>query len=416
MKTKNMIIIILSGLCALAAIACDPDYTLLTNPPADQTAAQVVRTDWTTAADSVSSAFVERFFCSVNRSGVQGVFSFTEYNRAGANGGNYWQQAHAMAAMVDYYNRIRPADAEKAAVLAQYMQMWFGKKGNNYEWIAAYKGSTGFGNDYTDDTLWITIALLQMYEATGEQAYFTAARTTYDECVRPRFANNPYNYLPWKWTDPGANECTNGPGAIVAATLSGYARENGKDDEAEAYLQEAYRCFDQNMHAMTGDGTLGKTPLSYTQGTCMEAGRLLWHLTGEKGYLLKAIQAARGQMTSLSMNVSHNGHYVSRDEGTDGNNSVFHAVLFHWMARMIADADIDAVDGRIRKELYTYLLHHAQAYWSTGVDKSNWENSYFGTRCFEPRSSADKAEGSMGAYASAAQCFESLCLVQHLEF
>ena len=42
---------------------------------------------------------------------------------------------------------------------------------------------------------------------------------------------------------------------------------------------------------MASDGTLGSTPLSYTQGTCMEAGRLIWKLTGDTGYLRKAIQA-----------------------------------------------------------------------------------------------------------------------------
>ena len=53
---------------------------------------------------------------------------------------------------------------------------------------------------------------------------------------------------------------------------------------------------------MNSDGTLGDPPLSYTQGTCMEAGRLIWKLTGEEGYIRKAISAARGQMSAASMN------------------------------------------------------------------------------------------------------------------
>lgn len=55
--------------------------------------------DWTEAADSCSTAFIERFYCSENRNGYEGVFSYREYNATGsANSNNYWQQAHAMAA------------------------------------------------------------------------------------------------------------------------------------------------------------------------------------------------------------------------------------------------------------------------------------------------------------------------------
>ena len=272
------------------------------------------------------------------------VFSYSEYNNQNNNGNCYWQQAHAMAAMVDYYNRIKLTDPDQAALIRSYFKRWYDKRGNNYEGNTSWRGSSGFGNDFTDDTLWITIALLQMYDATGDETYYNAAKQTWDECVRPRFALNEYGWLPWKMTSLGANSCTNGPGAIASAMLAQYAKEAGNSEEYNRYLEESQTCFDQNIHAMNDDGTLDNPPLSYTQGTCMEAGRLLWKLTGNEGYIKKAISAARGQMTASSMNETYEGEKIMRDEGTDENNSIFHAVLFHWAARMAIDKDIDAVD------------------------------------------------------------------------
>lgn len=411
---KSMGILTVFSMIAALCAACEEDYMSITNPPAEKTANVYAdyEIDWAAAADSVSTAFIERFYCSTNRNGADGVFSYSEYNNKKNNGNCYWQQAHAMGAMVDYYNRIKYSDPDQAAYIRSYFKRWYDKRGNNYESNPSWRGSTGFGNDFTDDTLWITIALLQMYDATGEETYYTAAKQTWDECVRPRFALNKYGWLPWKMTNLGANECTNGPGAIAAATLAGYAKEAGNSEEYNRYLGEAFKCFDQNIDAMTKDGTLGNPPLSYTQGTCMEAGRLIWKLTGEVGYIRKAIAAARGQMSSGAMNETYESERIMRDEGTDENNSIFHAVFFHWAARMATDRDIDAVDSRIREELDRYLLRHTSYYWTRGIDKSplGWNDSYFGVKCYEARTPG--TGGSLGAYTSAAQALESMWLVK----
>ncbi|MBR0240627.1 MAG: hypothetical protein IJQ52_05840 [Bacteroidales bacterium] len=403
----------------LASVSCEKDYTSITNPDrGGKSAKSYEKYDiiWSEAADSCTTAFIDRFFCDEPRNGSRrGVFSYSEYNRRGGNFNCYWQQAHAMAVMVDYYNRVKATRPDTAAILEDYFTRWFDSRANNYEGNPGYYGSTGFGNNFTDDTSWITIALLQLFEATGEQKYFNAAKQTWDECVRPRFELHPYRWLPWKWTDLRANECTNGPGAIVAATLAGYAREAGDEAAFQQYLDEAYRCFDQNMDVMNPNGTLGITPLSYTQGTCMEAGRLIWHLTGDDGYLRKAISAARGQMANV-MNDIYEHELVMRNEGTDENNSIFHAVLLHWAARMVTDHDIDVYDSTIRKELYNYLRRHAAIYWTIGIDKSKvaWSDSYFGTRCYQAR--AVGTGGSLGAFTGGAQAIESMCIIENETF
>ena len=425
---KNSFAFVFSLTAAFAMVTVPvscTDYEALTNSPVvegDKPYA-TYDIDWTQAADSCSQAFIKRFYCSENRNGYQWVFSYNAYNNGQLNGNNYWQQAHCMNAVVDYYNRIKDSNPEEAATIENYFQKWYEKKGNNYEGNATYRGTTGFGNDFTDDTCWITIALLQMYDATGNQTYFDTAKTLWDEDIWPRHMLNQYGWLPWKYTDLGANECTNGPGAIIAAMMSAYAKEAGNEEAAAEYLEQAYTCFDQNLDVMASDGTLGSIPLSYTQGTCMEAGRLIWHLSGDEAYLIKAVLAARGQMESSRMNEAYNGEYISRDEGPDENNSIFHAVMFHWAARMIMDSEIDAVDPEIRHELYTYLRRHAEYYWTLGIDKDDFEDSYFGVKCYQPREDALEADpdnenlqhtGSQGAFASAAQCIESMWLVKDL--
>ena len=104
-----------------------------------------------------------------------------------------------MAAMVEYYNRIKATDAEEKARIEGYFQKWYDKRGNNYEGNQNWRGSTGFGNDFTDDTCWIIIALFQMYDATGNQTYYDAAKQTWDECVWPRHELTQSGWLPWKW-------------------------------------------------------------------------------------------------------------------------------------------------------------------------------------------------------------------------
>lgn len=411
----------IAALLLLAVVGCANDYEELTRPEKATNDYASYRIDWTQAADSASRAFIERFYAdpdddSKEHNGAYGVFTYSEYNVRGGNFNNYWQQAHAMAAMVEYYNRIKRADAAEEARIREYFRRWYDRRGNNYEGNAQWRGSTGFGNDFTDDTSWITIALLQMFEATGDQTYFAAAKQTWDECVVPRFALNEYGWLPWKMTDLGANECTNGPGCIIACMLAQYAREAGDEQAAETYLSQAYRCFDQQLHVMNPSGTLGSVPLSYTQGTCMESGRLLWKLTGEEGYLRKAIQAARGQMMDNGMTEIYKGRKVMRDEGSDENNAVFHGVLFHWAARMVLDTQIDAVDPYIRRELYDFIDRHASYYWDSGIRKSadEWPGSYFSVKCYEPREVG--TGGSLGAFMSATQAIESMWMIKDVKF
>lgn len=64
--------------------------------------------------------------------------------------------------LVDYYNRIKYS----TPISATHPELFQAAGTTNGQQLEATprgaEAYTGFGNDFTDDTLWITIALLQM--------------------------------------------------------------------------------------------------------------------------------------------------------------------------------------------------------------------------------------------------------------
>ncbi|WP_295939308.1 glycoside hydrolase family 76 protein [uncultured Alistipes sp.] len=437
---KKHLIIFLAAVVTLVS-SCGVDdiyYGKAVDPDPDAYLKTDYKINWKAAADSTSFEFVKQFYYTMNTSSrYYGVFSYTEYNLRQDNFNNYWQQAHAMNVMIDFYNRMKangttsvlsamnadpnvslPADTPEdirqnraaeeltAETLERYFGMWYNKRGNNYD--GGYAGASGFGNDFTDDTAWIVQTLCQLYDATGDVKYYNAAKRTYDDTIEPRWDNVNGGY-PWKATDASKNECTNGPVCINEARFALYAQEAGNEADYEKYLAKAIRTFDflssSLFEAKTGQVGIG--PLSYTQGTFMESGRLLFQLTGDKRYLRDAAKAARYQMTANSM--LSDG--LMRDEGTDENNSIFKGVLFHYAKNFILDPNFDKVDATVRSDMRKFVTYHANCAWTIGVDKTKWPNSYFGVYY-----KARRAEygGSQGAQTSACNAIEVMTQIENL--
>lgn len=435
---KNNLILSLAAAAALLA-SCEVEdiyYGKQVDPDPDAYLATPYKIDWRAAADSASFEFVKQFYS--NRRSYNGVFTYTEYNLRGDNFNNYWQQAHAMNVMIDFYNRIkagettgvldamnaapnaalseelsdeirdaRAADKLDAATIERYFTLWYDKKGNNYEGNATYRGPAGFGNNFTDDTSWIVQTLCQLYDATGEEKYYEAAKTTYDAVIVPRWDDLNGGY-PWKGDDNGKNECTNGPVCINACRFALYAQQAGNEADYEKYLEQAVRTFEFLASALfdARTGRVGETPLSYTQGTFMESGRLLYQLTKDKRYLRDAALAARYQMTAGGM--LSDG--LMRDEGADENNSIFKGVLFHYAKNFILDPNFDLVDKSVRSDLRKFVTYHANCAWTVGIDKTKWPASYFGVHYKTRRA---EYGGSQGAQTSACNAIEVMTQIEN---
>ena len=74
---------------------------------------------------------------------------------------------------------------------------------------------------------------------------------------------------------------------------------------------------------------------------------------------------------------------------------------------MATDRDIDKIDSSIRAELKKFVNLHATYYWTRGIDKTNWNDSYFSTRVYQ-----SSPVGFLGSYAGGAQAIESMCLIE----
>ena len=138
--------------------------------------------DWTAHADKIDEKLIENFMNT-----DRGTFWYTDQDRTNESTYCYWPQAHAMDVLIDAYLRIPEGDARRDTY-AGYMSKWYENKGNNYG--NSYWGTYGFGNAYTDDSEWIILTLIRMYEATGVQKYLAAARKTYEETVIARWTDD----------------------------------------------------------------------------------------------------------------------------------------------------------------------------------------------------------------------------------
>ena len=138
--------------------------------------------DWTAHADKIDEKLIENFMNT-----DRGTFWYTDQDRTNESTYCYWPQAHAMDVLIDAYLRIPEGDARRDTY-AGYMSKWYENKGNNYG--NSYWGTYGFGNAYTDDSEWIILTLIRMYEATGVQKYLAAARKTYEETVIARWTED----------------------------------------------------------------------------------------------------------------------------------------------------------------------------------------------------------------------------------
>ena len=122
--------------------------------------------DWTAHADKIDEKLIENFMNT-----DRGTFWYTDQDRTNESTYCYWPQAHAMDVLIDAYLRIPEGDARRDTY-AGYMSKWYENKGNNYG--NSYWGTYGFGNAYTDDSEWIILTLIRMYEATGASTPRTA--------------------------------------------------------------------------------------------------------------------------------------------------------------------------------------------------------------------------------------------------
>lgn len=319
---------------------------------------------WSGAADSCTYILIDQFLDKekgIFGAGVGGALpNRTKYL--------YWQQAHIMDVIVYSYSRIKDLNKSKTIEYENYFKLWMQNHANNwYNW-KSHGDTTGFFNEMVDDMAWITLTMLHISEATGDSSYYTMAKNIYDNLIIPQANKDEKGWaFPWKimGKDNGRYICTNAPICVTACKL--YMKTGNK-----LYLNNAISLYNFIVNnLLMADGRLEEPPLTYTQGTFAEAARLLYHITGKKGYLEKAIQAIKYTITSERC-VDRG---LLRHEGDDDDQGIFKAVFIPYAVNLAIDK---SVPRNTREEIKAFLLFNAETLWYKHMNRGDWPKMYVG--------------------------------------
>ena len=365
----------------------------------------VRNTSYETKADSMTNAFIESFMIK-----DKGIFN-DRYKKYADNA--YWTQAHAIDVVIYNYERHKDIDGTLARKYLNYIKLWYKNKANNYSGAAAASSTTPnintgykmFENPFTDDMCWITLALLHIGEATGTSSYSVIARQVFDNYIIKRAhytEDSTAIWLPWNnESGSGPNACTMSPATLIAAKLyQKYGTEKYLD-----YAKKLYKYTATNL--VESDGRVEEPPLTYTQGTFAEACRILFHVTDE-GSTMKA-KYKNFAYTYLNYAFTSDrctSQGYLRDEGHDGNQSIFKAVLIPYAVNYVLDESMPQTSTQpYRKNILNLILKNTNIMWKK-LDKSRYPLVFCNYDWTQPYTGADN-EASMGAACSGSSLMEN---------
>lgn len=352
-------------------------------------------------ADSLVRSLIDNFW-GASFKGYEHRYFFNKTSMlADLSTGDYWPQAHSIDVITDAY--LRTSNEWYRSFFAK----WFaGMPRFNF----SGREEDPWWNVYVDDMEWHTLALLRIYEATGETQYLNKARQMFDDWIWTQWSDKDevpwHGGITWK-TDitPSKNACSNAPAAIIAARLARY--ENDKTIR----LSEAQQIFDwlrtylynptdgAVYDHMEKDGKIVKWTFTYNQGTFLGAAHELYKLTGNQKYLSDAIQAANYVINQMSKN----GGVPS--DATEGDGALFHGIFFRYLANLILEPDLDATT---RQTFTNYMFHCADVMTREGI---NHETMLYGGRWHEPTPA--NVPVALNAHLTACMLIEAVNRIQN---
>ena len=232
---------------------------------------------------------------------------------------HYWWQAHALDVLIDAYELTGDA-------------AWLHRASDLYEGLLSRNGGD-LHNDYYDDMLWMALAVLRLYEITGQNHYLTTVQTLWNDIISAW--NTSFDGgIPWRRTQLDyKNAPSNGPAVLLAARLYQTTGD-------ETSLEWARRIFDWMQNVLVdpasglvwdginrqGDGLIDKQWMfTYNQGTYSGGALALWKITGESFYLQ---QARRNVQSTLQTLVRPDGVLVQHRQGDGG---LFTGILIRYL-------------------------------------------------------------------------------------
>lgn len=269
-------------------------------------------------------------------------------------GEQYWPRAEILEIVVDAYERTKD---EKYIALFDEM----------YRGFVDDHGTEWSGNIYNDDIMWMVLATVRAYQASGKQEYLDQAKYHFDLVWDRAWDEQLGGGLYWRTDNNTKNSCINGPATIAACLLY-------KNLKEETYLEKALKInewqreklFDEvsgavydAYHLTEGINTWTST---YNQGTFIGAATMLYEHTGDKKYLEDAKLAADYTM----IHMYHYGVMNNEEEGNDLPG--FKGILARWLGYYIK------VSGR--NDYNDWFIKNAKVAWnnrnSSGITWTQW--------------------------------------------
>ena len=246
-----------------------------------------------------------------------------------------------------------------------------------------WQDRNGFRGEYYDDTAWIALTIMRMYEATKEDKYLETAKDL-------------WAYLQGAWDEENGglawtvkkrnskNACTMGPATILGVHIYNVTKNQADLEWAKNIYEWEYgNLYNPATGAVydnynTDTQELSTTTLSYNQGTFGGAAYALYKATGEQSYLQTARKAFYYGMTSS--NIIDTGNNIIRDEGNNHNNELFKGIYMRYLVQIL---DEPALESIYRNKFATFLNNNAETAWRNGVKKNELQ-MYFSSNWAQP--------------------------------
>lgn len=236
----------------------------------------------------------------------------------------YWWQAHVIDVLVDGWERSGdPEYLDKIDRLAKGLKV--------------YNGNT-FRHNYYDDMEWTALALLRVYDHTGDDWYKNEVMDLWAD-IRTAWNDRMGGGMAWKKDQLDyKNTPANAPASILASRL--YSRFGSEDD-----LKWATRIYEWNRDNLVdpetgfvwdgmnrlGDGAIYRDwEFTYCQGVFIGAGLELFAITQDIRYLRDAERTARASMARFVDPVTG----MLPDEGID-DTGLFKGIFVRYVKLLI---------------------------------------------------------------------------------
>lgn len=239
------------------------------------------------------------------------------------SGEGFWTTAEIFEIIIDAYNRY--GSAHHRDMINQIYNGFVADYGTNWSW-----------NMYNDDIMWMVLACVRAYLATGNTTYLNQAKNHFDIVYSRAWSSHLGGGLWWTTENYTKNSCINGPAAIAACYLAKLTGDSSYATKAaniyswqranlyEPATGKVYDSYDIYGNKNTWSST-------YNQGTFIGAALMLYDYYGNSTYLNDAIKAA-----DYTMNNMYSGGVMNNEE-VGGDLPGFKGIFMRYIRKLIID-------------------------------------------------------------------------------